>query len=90
MCSITDHVAEGILKYSLIPYAQSHDIEVKKLIEDIYSYYKNINVNVNTNANVNANTKTETDTNKAKNVKITPKRVDLKVQKTKKKMTLSF
>ena len=39
MCSITDHVAEGILKYSLIPFAKTNDIEIKELINDLYEYY---------------------------------------------------
>ena len=37
MCSVTEHVAEGILKYSLIPYAKSNDIEIKDLIQSLYN-----------------------------------------------------
>lgn len=35
MCSISDHVAEGILKYTLIPYAKMNNIEVGDLISEL-------------------------------------------------------
>ena len=50
MCSLTDHVAEGILKYSLIPYAKLHNIEIDDLIGELVQYHnkttskKNINI----------------------------------------------
>ena len=48
MCSITDHVVEGILKYSLIPYAKSHDIEIRELIHRLSEYHNSLNKNNNT------------------------------------------
>ena len=43
MSSTTDHVVEGILKYSLIPYAKSHNIEIRELIKRLSEYHESLN-----------------------------------------------
>lgn len=42
MCSPTDHVVEGILKYSLIPYAEQNNIEIRDLIKKLSDYHRSI------------------------------------------------
>ena len=42
MCSPTDHVVEGILKYSLIPYAEQNNIEIRDLIKKLSDYHSSI------------------------------------------------
>ena len=39
MCSLTDHVVEGILKYSLAPYADQNNIELSDLIKKLSDYH---------------------------------------------------
>ena len=39
MCSITDHVIEGILKYSLAPYADQNNIELSDLIKKLSDFH---------------------------------------------------
>ena len=46
MCSITDHVVEGILKYSLIPYAEQNNIEIRELIKKLSEYHNSIDEKV--------------------------------------------
>ena len=53
MCSVTEHVAEGILKYSLIPYAKSNDIEIKDLIQSLYNYYNDNEIHKQFKSKVN-------------------------------------
>jgi hypothetical protein len=42
MCSPTDHVVEGILKYSLIPYAEQNNIDIRDLIKKLSDYHSSI------------------------------------------------
>lgn len=46
MCSLTDHVVEGILKYSLIPYAEQNNIEIRDLIKKLSDYHKSVDEKV--------------------------------------------
>tara|TARA_B100000787_G_scaffold169076_2_gene159277 strand:- start:1538 stop:1858 length:321 start_codon:yes stop_codon:yes gene_type:complete len=39
MCSLSDHVVEGILNYSLIPYAEQNNIEIMELIKLLSEYH---------------------------------------------------
>jgi len=39
MCSINDDVIEGIIKYSLAPYADQNNIELSKLIDQLSDYH---------------------------------------------------
>lgn len=48
MCDLTEHVAEGILKYSLIPYAQSNGIDIRDLIKSLSEYYNNQDTKITT------------------------------------------
>ena len=42
MCSLTDHIVEGILKYSLIPYAEQNNIDIRDLIKKLSDYHSSI------------------------------------------------
>ena len=91
MCTPTEHIVEGILKYSIIPFAQSNNIEIHDLISELYKYHQNLkskeenSIENTTNTTNPPNTTNTTNTTNNKQEIKEPKRGRPKGSKNKSK-----